>query len=1583
MVTESGRPLNGFVSAQVNNQGTRLSFRPSVAFTGGREYRVTLSGALADLHGETLGDDYSFRFVASDARSPQIDSIEPRYGSWRGGELVTVRGANFTAATQISVGGVPIPAGAQVRLLDDEIAFYMPPLERAPARNRPVGIELSNGELRSFVAAGFTYVADPTIAAIGAYEPLTNDYNPAVQRFLFNAGEYAAIEGEGLNAFTRVRINGRTVEETQLVDSGRLSFRIPDNTLGPLTVSVSNLDSRIDEVSSTALNVELEAALQLRAQNDLRTSEVLLTSARAGDLLMIAARRTVNNVDSYLARLYSTRDSALPVYLATLELPEAPTALTLSERYAMFRVGARQELLSYDIGNVYAPAPLGRIANPGAVAHDKLRIAGETFVSQGADGIHVGYVQGGEWQTHALQAIDLAADRQYLYVLTATDLEVRALHAADTLIASIPHVLINPLAVSLAPQRLLLHGSDEVQLIDLSRLATEGVLSDFGRAALPELTHAAIAGELLAAVSDVAGVRTLRIYDMDRPTGFDTALTLTTLADVRTGQMPGAADELRFAGEQVEWQDSQAYYNTTVPIPNILTLQPTEIGDDSEPVALKTAGPVEAWRSVILQTTRASDTHLLSGTTQLLGDQVRFVPIGDRFELGETYSVDLFNTPAAVVNGAEPQFDMPWRVGSATLFGITPIEVVGLVPGNSIGGLAMTYTVHGHQLQNVTTLRLNAVAIPVWTVSEDGTTLTFDAVLPQPGLYSLHAGQPGQEVTLPAALVVAEALAVNSVVTDHAQGANRVSDSGGTAVTLTGSGFQGELSVHWFEADAGILPSEANRIAHTRTAAGLLVQSPTAEPGIAYRIVVRKPHTGEEVWAATQLSAVDDTRPSLQQSQTLGYTAPVLLIFNEAMQAAGFSVSAVPFDYSGSAAQDISARFDLLVRDNSVELRLRAGQALDHNHRYDVTITGISDTHANPPTNTSVLNAGVYSASFMASDNLAPRQIQLLRAGDAAPVTPAISLTRGRTYSFTASAVDNISSSTQFEVRISTDGGLSFAAPQALQQGTFSLPVRAGDGGSLNRIAFRVTARDTAGNRAEQRFEAAVADPVIDVGALYTDPAAVEEIKRANILFDLNGDVDLISGAEMRVLDRWYPVTVEQLPGDTARVALGYLNPRLADVPGTAAADGSKQIPVRLQLEYGFGSTRTVDDAYTLVRDATPPSLSIASPGDGDRIVLNEVTDVILQSFDEYGIERVEVRVNGAPAWTELSNPNRYSFTATTLDPVTIEARATDSNGNVSTIAAVQLQPYDAAAGEPQLDIVAPANGSQFHEGENVSFELVLRNLDQADLYFDVGGIESATPAASIMRGADDPERFAYAAALPAVDMDTVVVVRVQNGALRARRFLNVLNDTGIDQEPELRLVPASEVLGGTQLAIQSSVPDGMDDFSDASEIRIQDPAPGAVTGVLPMAEGAAQLVNLGADGTAVRVDAILRDRSQNERTATTNLLKQPYFATDTTPLYTTGSADEMIGPMVSVPGLKTAGDDLVWAVNRRSGGYELRDADGVIGSAAEGQIERLVFSGSALIAQISRAGNRELAVHALQMGDLSAPVLRPLAGEL
>src|SRR5690606_11603508 len=188
----------------------------------------------------------------------------------------------------------------------------------------------------------------------------------------------------------------------------------------------------------------------------------------------------------------------------------------------------------------------------------------------------------------------------------------------------------------------------------------------------------------------------------------------------------------------------------------------------------------------------------------------------------------------------------------------------------------------------------------------------------------------------------------------------------------------------------------------------------------------------------------------------------------------------------------------------------------------------------------------------------------------------------------------------------------------------------------------------------------------------------------------------------------------------------------------------------------------------------------------------------------------------------------RYSFEASVNDlenGITIAARATDPNGNVSPTQAVTLYPYDAEAGAPTVEILSPANGASFQEGESVRFEVLLRNVVDAELFLDVGGVETGVASAQLSREIDGPERQFVTVDLPAVDENVVILARLQKANLKAYKFLNVVNDEGIDEEVDTQLLPANKILTGSALWVTTKVPDTMADFSPDSQVLVRDPA--------------------------------------------------------------------------------------------------------------------------------------------------------------
>jgi len=927
----------------------------------------------------------------------------------------------------------------------------------------------------------------------------------------------------------------------------------------------------------------------------------------------------------------------------------------------------------------------------------------------------------------------------------------------------------------------------------------------------------------------------------------------------------------------------------------------TFISEDVQRIKLGVTGEFDEWQSVIVDVRKESENRILAGNSNLLGHDMVFTPIGDVYELGESYSVNLFNQPESNLN-IKADIDLPWRLISAPLFGIDEFRVLDISPASSLTGVQTNYVIQGSDLQSVNRILFNNTEIDqsAWSINGDGTTITLATTITTPGLYNLVVEQPGQRVVLPAAVLVQQAITVNTMTTNNATGPNRISDSGNTTVTITGLGFAGPLDVHLFETNSGLSPSASNKVQHWLSGSDLRFSTPAALHNDDYQVVLIRNETSERVDVPGVLTGIDDTRPIVKQLKELTFAEGLQITANEAITATGFSVTEQIRDYSNTPDQDISAQFELVAFGNEVILRTKAGVSLNNNRVYQIVLDGIQDLRGNLIVNGFGIVNGRYSGSFTSSDLLSPTNQGLKRKRDNADVDAAMTLTRGRTYTFIPSAEDNLvaANDIRYEARVSTNSGLSFGAWQTLPGDSLAnVNCSLGDTKNLcisilssyEDLVIRVKAIDPSGNFATKDFAIRVIDPVINISSVFTDPAEVDELSRADIQFDLDGDVELLKTATMSVLGVRYPVNVTATGLTTSRVSLSYIHPRLSEIAP------SDQILVKLELTYGFDGAKSQDDQYKLFLDITPPTINIVSPGDGDRVVLGDQTDVLFKVFDRFAIETVEASINGG-AFTETTYPNRYSFTPLTLDPVTIAVRATDANGNLSTTESITMQPYDATLGEPTVAILSPANGSEFHEGEDVTFELQMLNVTDAQLFFDIGGVEDdvRNPAPiDINRSADAASRFAYTASLPVVGENIVVVARLESGSLQARQFINLLKDDGISETPILEVSPAATVLTGSEVSLRALVPVDMTDFSETSAIEVNDPAINATA--IPYAyDGQARYHTVNTDGVGVNIDAVLRDRSGFEKRLNHVLNKQAYFGT-TTETVTQLAQDETI----------------------------------------------------------------------------------------
>jgi len=513
---------------------------------------------------------------------------------------------------------------------------------------------------------------------------------------------------------------------------------------------------------------------------------------------------------------------------------------------------------------------------------------------------------------------------------------------------------------------------------------------------------------------------------------------------------------------------------------------------------------------------------------------------------------------------------------------------------------------------------------------------------------------------------------------------------------------------------------------------------------------------------------------------------------------------------------------------------------------------------------------------------------------------------------------------------------------------------------------LKVTDRE--GNFEQSEYDITVIDPIINVSPVFTTPAEVDELSRADIQFTLDGDADLIRSATMQVLERNYPATIIATGSNERLIKLSYVHPRLSQIAP------SDQITVRLNIVFGLSGDeqrRSYNDQYTLLLDVTPPTIQIVSPGDGDRIILGDPTDVLFKVFDRFAIESVEARVNGGD-FVETQFPNRYSFTPLTLDPVTIDVRATDANNNQSTTETVTVQPYDASLGEPRVDILAPVNGSQFREGEDLELEIEMQNVTDATLYLDVGGNsgDPRNPAPiNLIRDLDDASRFAYSAQIPLTGENIALIIRLESGSLKARNFLNIVRDDGIGETAFVDSRPLDTVLGGSEIQLTASRPQDMTDFADSSEITLLDPIGAGDVSRFPY-DGEAHAYLLSPEGVELQLGAVLKDRSGNQLEALRNLTKIPYFSDNKT-LLRSLAEDEVFAAMQTIPGLDSASDNLYIAINQRDGGYRIESSSATLATDSNGEILQLHWSGSLLLAEISQGRQRQLRQWRLADGSL------------
>jgi hypothetical protein len=457
--------------------------------------------------------------------------------------------------------------------------------------------------------------------------------------------------------------------------------------------------------------------------------------------------------------------------------------------------------------------------------------------------------------------------------------------------------------------------------------------------------------------------------------------------------------------------------------------------------------------------------------------------------------------------------------------------------------------------------------------------------------------------------------------------------------------------------------------------------------------------------------------------------------------------------------------------------------------------------------------------------------------------------------------------------------------------------------------------------RTERAFDFGVIAPNIRLSeppgqpGFITAPESAEELESTDLVFNLAGDLDLVTSASMRIGAG--PWTQTQLGAGNSSAHLSIVNPALVELDPANRGEPIQR-PVALRVHYGVRGEQSVrfDAHYALNADATPPTLAIVSPADGELVARGQALELHLRSFDRYGIDHVQLCVDSAAApdpfadadaCHELDDPTRFllQVPADAEGTIRVQARALDKNGHRSPTAEVNLLPYAAPEATPSVEIVSPADGLGFQGGEPIIVRLRLRNLDAAMLHLDLAGDPDHpdNPAALPIAAADEG-LLEQPVLLPNPAEDTLLLLRLeaqsQGVTLSDQRLVQLSADTGIEQDLDWTLLPEHRVLTGTEVWIEAPVPAAMPDFSADSALEVEDPA-GVMPQVTPLG-AERRRVTISGEGDEVRVRARLMDRSGHIKADERTLQKIPYLQGAGQPLHTVDPGVRLLRPL-PIPG--------------------------------------------------------------------------------
>ncbi|MCG8471537.1 MAG: IPT/TIG domain-containing protein, partial [Desulfobacterales bacterium] len=1572
-ITRSGAEVPGIVSHRIANEGSRLIFRPQVDFAPETLYVAHLSNEVTGLHGRTLSGDYRFQFFAETAPRPVVHNVDPSFGSWRGGDEVTLYGDGFTTETKVCVGGVTLQDDQVISVTDKRMVVTLPGLSEAPERNLLVGVTVQSGRLIHVKPAAFTIVTEPVINEIGAWSEEQAAILTSTKRFGFNGGELIGISGRGFSEATRVSVNGKVIDGVSL-KNGNLVFPVPDQTIGKLSIVISNQEDGADSVSDNRVCVDFISSVRL--------TSVASRMARDGDILALARGNKV--------RIYTTRDGLQPSLLSTVSTQGQIHELVISQGYLALVTGANHDLSFYSLSNFYAPAKVHGVTNPTAFHHKNLSLEDGRWFSMDGEILHAGSLYSPAWKDIEVSGlIDLKTDGETLALLTQDNVILRLASSPEeaSLSAPISHSVDQPRSLHLHGERALVCGTSSLTVLPHATLSAG--ISAVHHKEVPGLLKAAICGELIAILTpEDSG--TLTLFDWVN----GESQTLSEVARVRNAS---SGIEFKYAravsltSNLLEWHNGSSYCNAEIPLPNLCRITSgSSIVSADQSLLFEIAGEPAPWEDVVLLAQVKGDGTQVSGSTTLVGDKLKFTPVGSGFVSGESYVISVAGGAVSpLITGGTISQDTPWHLKAVDLFGVSGVAVSRVAPSVVVAGETTPLTVYGASLHDVDRFSLGktSVASEAITVSEEGTRASFDVTLNEAGILSLSAHHGQKTSTLMAALLVSDSLSISGLSVKG--GGLAISDAGHTEVTVSGDGFNGNIALYFYPDLPGYKADASTQRAFSYRNGDLVFVTPPVLPGCSYVVEVIKAETGGSAVASQRLVGTDDTPPVCTSLTKMTQVHPLKLTFSESLGPVSFVATCSYLDYSGAADSSAEELFHLTARQNEVIVSLKEGAHLSANRRYTLTLSSLKDPAGNLAKGKGVVS-GAYTTSLATADTLAPKNLGLVLGPGGTPITSDTVLHRGSSYGIKPVATDNVSpvNALRYTLRFSTDGGNLFGPAVSLSpHGFWPLEVKEAD----EALVLRLLVTDRAGKSRSVDIKPQLAEPEIHIEAV-DHPDSVEELSTKTFAYKLSGHVSMVKSVSMVVGQKLYTNTKDanlHFDKQNGAVQFTWTAPRRVD---SCRGEGDCSLPLTLQVHYGFDSIKAKTSQVIIAQDMTAPEVKIVSPESNTGVPRGVSTRVAVRVWDTYGIEKVTRSVGGEEA-VVMDDTTGFDFTPTGEAPITLRVTAYDFSGNKATDS-VAVTPVDPHGVIPSLDLLSPQTGITRHAKEPISAVACLRELTTAELRLEVAGEQNhpLNQTHTITRKSDGPEVVSLSVTLPDVQVDDgkdeslqALKLTLVSGTLKESVWINVKEDSGIGTELELYLSPLEEVLGGTTLYAAAAPKEPMDDFSDASLLFIEDPT-GEVPIEIPLSDRPKAL-GVTNEGDSVKVCGVLKDRSGHQALAEASLTKHPYVGGALKALNGSGAADTLKSFAVVWPEQDEV--SLLRFDNLAGGGARLVSGETVLWSGNLTRVKQAEFTGSGVVASVvlqdpaPNTTGRAFVYWPVTDGGLASPITTQTLGHL